>query len=574
MSDILGLHDGHNASAAILRSGRVIAAVQEERLTRVKNQGGIPREAIRDVFAIAGSAAATLDQIALDGYYMTYGHWDRDGLADTYENSSDLLSRLKQPLKGTFVDGMYQRRKAAERMHQLGDAGLDNGRVKPVIHHTAHAAAAYYGSGWQGKVLVLTCDGTGDRASATVSIGDRGELTRLAIVPENDSIGHLYSMVTHFMGMTPLEHEYKVMGLAPYVGDASRAKAQSKMFSDLFEFNPRNPLVWRRRKGVPPMFSGYEMIRRLLYRQRFDLIAAGVQQFVEDMLTQWVRNCVRETGIRRVVCSGGVFMNVKANKEILQLPEVDELFIFPSCGDETNSVGAAYSLAADANLRRGEPVEIEPIGPIYWGGDFSDADVETALREFDGGPGIRSRFVEDIERLTAETIAGGEIVARAKGPMEFGARSLGNRAILARPDDMRVVRIINEMIKNRDFWMPFAPSVLAERAEDYYLKPKPVAAPYMILAFDSREESRHKFAAGQHPQDHTVRPQEVSEAFNPDYYRLLKYYEEITGEGVILNTSFNLHGYPIVYKPEEALDVFKRSGLRYLALGNWWVWKA
>jgi carbamoyltransferase len=138
---------------------------------------------------------------------------------------------------------------------------------------------------------------------------------------------------------------------------------------------------------------------------------------------------------------------------------------------------------------------------------------------------------------------------------------------------MEAVRIINDMVKNRDFWMPFAPAVLAERADDYYLKPKPMFAPYMIIAFDSRPEVRSRFAAGQHPYDHSVRPQEVTEEWNRDFYRLIKHYEEITGEGIILNTSFNLHGYPIVYKPSEALDVLDRSGLKFLALGNWWVWK-
>jgi carbamoyltransferase len=129
------------------------------------------------------------------------------------------------------------------------------------------------------------------------------------------------------------------------------------------------------------------------------------------------------------------------------------------------------------------------------------------------------------------------------------------------------------MIKNRDFWMPFAPAVLAERASDYYVKPKPMPAPYMIIAFDSLPASRSKHSACQHPYDNTVRPQEVTESWNPDFYRLIKYYEQITGEGIILNTSFNLHGYPIVYQPAEAIDVFDRSGLQYLALGNWWVWK-
>lgn len=569
----LGVHDGHNAAAALLKQGRIVAALQEERLTRNKNQGGIPYRSINEILTMGASTSREVTKIALNGTYMIYDHWDPEPLLASFKRSGGWTGQFKQPLKGTFVDNLYRERKAQERASQFAKLGFENGLLAPVDHHTAHAAAAYYGSGWQGKVLVLTCDGGGDRLSATVNIGDNGQIHRLASVAEDDSIGWLYAMVTYSMGMMPLEHEYKVMGLAPYVGDPSKAKEQARLFADLFEFDPKNPLVWRRRKGVPSMSCAQGLINKLQFRRRFDLLAAGLQQFTEDMLTQWVRNCVRETGIHRVVCSGGVFMNVKANKEILALPEVEQLFIFPSGGDETNSIGAAYWVYAQECLQENRTVDIEPIGPIYWGQDFDDAEIEMELKRFKGQSRFRYKHVENIEQLTAETVARGDVVARAKGRMEFGARALGNRSILAKADSMEVVRVINDMIKNRDFWMPFAPAVLAERAEDYYIKPKPMPAPYMIIAFDSRPDTRHKYPAAQHPYDYTARPQEVSEEWNPDFYRLMKIYEEITGEGIMVNTSFNLHGHPIVYKPAEAIGVLDRSGLRYLALGNWWVWK-
>jgi carbamoyltransferase len=573
MRTILGIHDGHSAAAALLDKGRIVAAVQEERLTRNKNQSGIPHQAIKDVLSMSGVTLAAIDRLAVNGEYMTYDHHDREPLLENYAQSSNVIAKLKQPLKGTFVDDLYQRSKANDRAQRLAQIGFNNGRVASVEHHTAHASAAYYGSGWKGKVLVLTCDGSGDRLSGSVSIGENGRLERIASIADNDSIGRLYAMVTYYMGMMPLEHEYKVMGLAPYVGDSSKAREEARLFAGLFEFHPQNPLVWRRRKGVPPMYSAYDFIRKLLYRRRFDLIAAGLQQFTEDILTQWVRNCIRETGIRRVVCSGGVFMNVKANKEILALPELEELFVFPSCGDETNSIGAAYWIYAQECLREERVIDLEPLGPIYFGRSFHDDEAEIALQQFKGQSRFNYKHVEDIERLAAETIARGEVVARAKGRTEFGARALGNRSILARPDNPDVVRLINEMIKCRDFWMPFAPAVLAERADDYYIKTKPMQAPYMIIAFDSRPETRSKYPAGQHPYDFSVRAQEVTESDNCDFYRLIKYYEEITGEGIILNTSFNLHGFPIVYQPLEAIDVFDRSGLKYLALGNWWLEK-
>ena len=405
MKTILGIHDGHNAAAALLEQGRVVAAVQEERLTGNKNQGGVPRQAIADVLSTSGVAFSNIARVALNGNYMTYDHWDREPLSKFYEHSGGLAAQLREPLKGTIVDGIYQKSKAQQREQELARIGFDNGRIAPVIHHTAHAAAAYYGSALQNKVLVLTCDGGGDRVSATVNIAENGRMQQIASVPESESLGHLYSMVTYYMGMMPLEHEYKVMGLAPYVGDSKKSREQAKLFADLFEFDSKNPLVWRRRKGVPSMFSAYGFVRKLLYRQRFDLVAAGLQQFVEDMLIQWVRNCVRETGIHRVACGGGVFMNVKANKEILALPEVEELFVFPSCGDETNSVGAAYWVYAQERLRSNQPVDIEPLGPIYWGRGFDDSEVETALKQFKGTNHIHYKHVENIERLTAETLA-------------------------------------------------------------------------------------------------------------------------------------------------------------------------
>ena len=507
---------------------------------------------------------------------MTYDHFDQEGLLARYERSGGLADKLKQPLKGTPIDSFYIARKQRDRVRRLGEIGIAERRLAPIDHHTAHAAAAYYGSGWSGKILVLTCDGSGDRLSATVSIGESGRLKRIAAIEDNDSIGRLYAMVTYYMGMTPLEHEYKVMGLAPYVGDAAKAKEHAQLFANLFEFDAANPLIWRRRPGVPPMYSAYGFLSDLLYRQRFDLVAAGLQQFTEDLLLTWVANCARATGLGRVACSGGVFMNVKANGKILALPEVDELFIFPSCGDETNSVGAAYEAHAQECLRENRPVDIEPLQSIYSGDDIEDAETEAALKELKDGHARSSfacRYVDDIESLTAETMARARWWREPRGGWNSGARALGNRSILAGADNMQVVRVINDMIKNRDFWMPFAPAVLAERANDYYVKPKPMPAPYMIIAFDTRPEARQKCPAGQHPYDHSVRPQEVTAEANPDYYRLIKRYEEITGEGIILNTSFNLHGYPIVNRPAEALDVFDRSGLHYLALGNWWVWK-
>jgi carbamoyltransferase len=280
-----------------------------------------------------------------------------------------------------------------------------------------------------------------------------------------------------------------------------------------------------------------------------------------------VARAVHETGIGRIACSGGVFMNVKANLAILELPEVEEMYVFPSCGDESNSIGAACWEAA----RRGD--RIERLGPLYYGDPIADHEAQEALAAPALAQQLRFEWKDDIERTTAQELAAGKIVARAQGRAEFGARALGNRSILARADSPTAVRTINHAIKNRDFWMPFAPSVLAECADVYYEKPKPVDSPHMMFAFRSRPAKRASFAAAQHPCDFTTRPHEVRAEDNPGYHRLLQEYEAITGEAIVLNTSFNLHGHPLVHRAQDAVDVFLGSGLEFMALGNWWVEK-
>ncbi|MEO8097088.1 MAG: carbamoyltransferase C-terminal domain-containing protein [Acidobacteriota bacterium] len=570
---VVGVHDGHNAAVALVENGRLQFALQEERLTRVKNQGDAPELALAQALGMASSTGGS-PRVALNGHYMNYGQWDRETVLADYQHSSGWLGRLKQSFKNTFVDRVYQSHKAAQRTDRLLQLGLAEEQLASVEHHRAHAAAAYYTAPWRPslrswpeRTLVLTCDGSGDRLCATVSIGEGATLSRVAHISEHDSIGRLYALVTRYLGMVPLEHEYKVMGLAPYASSSRGAAYVAGLLGDLFEFTA-DALVWRRKRGVPSMYAAYGFLERLLAGQRFDHVAAGVQLFLESMLTAWVRHAIRETGIRRVACSGGVFMNVKANLAVLELDEVEEMYVFPSCGDESNAIGAACWEAA----RLGDCVQ--PLGGMYFGDPISDDDSRLALEvAVRAGARLHFHWEHDIERVTAQKVAEGKVVARAKGAMEFGARALGNRSILARADSTPVVRFINEAIKCRDFWMPFAPSVLAERASLYYDKPKSVASPYMMFAFRARPEKASVFAAAQHPYDATTRPHEVFAEHNPLYHRLLEEYEAMTGEGILLNTSFNLHGEPIVYSAADAVGVLTRSGLEYLALGNWWVEK-
>jgi carbamoyltransferase len=566
---VTGIHLGHNAAAALVEDGKLLFAMQEERLSRVKNQGGLPILTLDYIKGLANAQPGTnvSREVALGGKNLSLCYWRRDDILRTAGSGApNFVGRAKNLARSNAAisDWINQRKWSgiAENLEPV--MGGPEVPVHGIDHHLCHAASAYFGWGkMDEEVLVLTCDGAGDRLCATINIARNGKIRRVAGVDESHSIGALYGKITYLSGMVPMEHEYKLMGLAPYAEKARESQSISEDFEALFAFDRDNPMQWTRTADCPPLQYSAEFLSNLLRRKRFDHIAGGVQLFVERFLVRWVQNCIAETGIRKVALSGGVFMNVKANQKILNLPEVEELFVFPSCGDETNSIGAAWLL--DQQLSKKAP---DKLGPFYLGPEYSDAEIETALRSYKFKSAVETKNSQDIECSVAELLAKGSVVARFKGRMEFGARALGNRSILANPAVPGVVKVINEMIKCRDFWMPFAPSVLAERSEKYFYKPKPVEAPYMILTLDSRPEKRDAMAAAIHPYDATGRPQEVYESWNPDYHRLISHFEQMTGESIILNTSFNLHGEPVVCSPEDALRVFDISGLEHLAVGD------
>jgi carbamoyltransferase len=569
--NILGIHDGHTAAAALLRNGRIAAAVQEERFTRIKNWAGFPAQSVRWVLQSQGLGTADIDAVVLNGNQMPYAKSREEILAE-YERTGTPGTTLRRFLKGTAVKTVYDDRRRTQRKRMAARFGFPEERVHFLDHHTAHAAGAYYGWGrFDEPILVLTNDGAGDGLCATVSVGDKGRLRRLEAVPESESLGNIYAMITFLMGMVPLEHEYKLMGMAPYAPQ-KQSRQVAALFRRLLEFRSDNPLVWERRNGCPETYYSYQFFRDLLQLKRFDTVCGGLQLFTEEMLTTWVRHAIQKTGIRKLALSGGVFMNVKANKAIMELDEVEDLFVLPSCGDESSALAAAWYWQAERDVEAGRAPGLEPLGDLYLGPASSRAEEEHALQNFDAPAWLEVESSGDLEARAAALLAAGSVVARCKGRMEFGARSLGNRSILADPTRPEVIRIINDMVKSRDFWMPFAPSILEECADDYVVNPKRIPAPYMILSFDTTDRVG-EIAAAIHPYDRSARPQVVSRAWNPDYHHLLTEFRRHTGRGAVLNTSLNLHGFPIVNTPEDALDVLKTSGLQHLLLNHFLVHK-
>jgi carbamoyltransferase len=355
---ICGINASHTASAALVRDGRLLCALQEERPTRFKNKSGFPAKAIQRVLEMEGLDWKDVDAWVFGGHetYTESGLWegDRSLRIRSYKHALRPMGRVKQLLRHTPMRARVHRKRREGQIQMLLQHGVPRERIHSIEHHRCHAATAFFGPGADEQALVITIDGAGDGICASVSIPEGGgKLKRLAVVDEQHSIGNLWSVITALLSMVPLEHEYKLMGMAPYAGGDKAEKAK-RLFAEAFQALDG---TWELAPGVPDMLFSYAYWREKLEFTRFDHVCAGLQDFTEEFLTAWVQGWLKRTGRRKLRLSGGVCMNVKLNKAIGELSEVEDLFVFPSCGDETNSIGAAWAFMAD----QGQAHLIEPL---------------------------------------------------------------------------------------------------------------------------------------------------------------------------------------------------------------------
>lgn len=582
---ILSLHIGHNSTAVIADGGRILGALSQEKLDNVKNSAAFPQEAIVALCEEHGWRLDDIDEVVMASnvvyppsayeYLFTRSPTRAGG---TYR-LVDLAKRLERSPLGTVAGPLFRnlrRRRQVQLSNEgarfvsgeLKAMGLGGKPLRHVEHHTCHARAAYHSlidPQDEEPTLVFTADGSGDGLCATVTrvAGSRWE--RLAATSQESSLGGIYSNTTRFLGMKILEHEYKVMGLAPYAKKYYLDTYQ-RIFEPAIRLSP-DGLAFESPRDTTQF---YDYLVQHAVGERFDNLAAAAQHLVEERVVHWVRNAIRATGIRRIVTGGGLFMNVKLNRRLQELEEVERAHFMPSCGDESNPIGAAYAVAVEKRFATTR------LDNLYLGISFDESALAPYAEKARVDNGATVSRPADIEAATAELLARGEVVARFSGRCEWGARSLGNRAILAHPSRMESFYTVNDLIKSRDFWMPFAPTVLDTAAAKYLegYDPVRVPAPYMITAMAATQQGVKELRAALHQGDHTLRPQVLEESSNPKYYQLVKEFERITGIGAVLNTSFNLHGFPLVATPEQALKTFTDSGLKHLALGPFLLSKA
>jgi carbamoyltransferase len=574
---LIGIHDGHNSSVVLMKNGEIIDAVQEERFNKIKNFGGFPILSLDYILKKNFLKVSDIFEFIFASELSYYrGLENRQNVIKKYKKNfykkNSLIKSLKKKIYN-FIPKIIVKEKKKYRFNQISkirkkpllSMGVKDCKIVFVEHHLCHASSAAYGSGNTEETLVVTLDGAGDNCAGSVYNYNNGYLKKIISIPAEYSLGKLYSSITFFLGMVPLEHEYKVMGLAPYSENSKQSHEVRNFLKSLYYYD--SDLTFKLTKKIDSVDNIGLLICNNFKEKRFDSIAAGVQLFLEDFVTDWILRLVKYTKLNNLVVGGGVFMNVKLNKKISDLDCIKSLFVFPSCGDETNSFGSVYYRYYQINSKTPKK-----LSNFYLGNSYTNEEVFEQLKNYSfKNCKIKVSKIDDIDAKVAQLINQNQIVGRFKGRMEFGARSLGNRAILCNPTMIDLVMQINKMIKNRDFWMPFAPSIINE--DEYINNPKKINMDYMMVATSFKKEFVNKFKAVIHPYDQSCRPNVVNKSINEDYYNLIYKFKEISGYGVILNTSLNLHGLPIVCTPSDAFYVLDNSKIKYLAIENFLIEK-
>jgi len=568
---VLSFSNEHEAGASIVINGKIVAAINEERLSRVKNQDGFPEKSLHEVLRLANLEPWDITEIIIPeiskvndlfSYVIrqypkslfTKGKGKLPGFADILRH---FLMTNFILFKG-YARSLFTHRRDEKRLKKM----FPNAKFHRVEHHVTHAASAFFTSGFK-KSLIISADYWGDFVTTMLSIGDGKKITPVAKSYYPSSLGHYYASVTKWLGFKANRHEGKILGLAAYGDPKSPAYDMMKAILESDGLIIKAPFMigklWHHKASF---FKKNCMMQKMVEKYSREDISAVFQRRFEEVITDLVRNAVKEFKIENIVLAGGSFSNVKLNQRIFDVEGIERIFIFPNMTDGGIASGAALYYDINQNGSYGTVLD-----DVYFGPGFTDEEIENELKQNN----LKYERYDYIERKIAELLAEDHVIARFNGKMEYGPRALGNRSILYQATDPTVNDWLNKKLQRTEF-MPFAPVTLKEHADECYINMEGAEYPsrFMTITFDCTDYMKKVSPATVHV-DGTARPQIIEESDNPSYYNILKEYHKITGIPSIINTSFNMHEEPIVCTPKDAIRAFLQGHLEYLAIGDFLV---
>lgn len=534
----------HDASAVLIEDGKVVAAIEEERLNRIKHTDKAPIEAMRFCLKSKNYTLKDIDKIAVYGIEKNLNQKFKQFFL--LENRKKEFEGIRDELHRIIIEAFGE--------------DIDDSKIVFVPHHIAHVASAYYMSGFK-ESLVLSIDGEGDGLSALVVDADSNKQKILNSYIEPQSLGHYYVEVINYLGYD-IYDEYKVMGLAPY-GDPEKYR---KLFKKFYTLLP-NGKYKLNREFIPLLFD-IALPRRKgePFNQIHKDIAAALQETVEGIILHILKYYQEEMGHRNLCLAGGVAHNCSAVGKIMYSGMFDNIFVQPAAHDAGCALGAALQVYHKENPN----ATAHRISNVYWGTDIGeDSEILKTLTEWDEF--IHYEYIDKITEKTAELLAEGAVIGWVQGKSEFGPRALGNRSIIADPRPEENKDIINEMVKKREGYRPFAPSILEDCLDEYYDIPiKSKSYPFMNFVVKVKEDKKNLLRAVTHV-DSTARIQTVSANENQRYAELIEEFRKKTGIPILLNTSFNNNAEPIVDSPTDAIVCYLTTKLNYLVIGNYLI---
>ena len=603
---ILGINWEQNSSASLMIDGKIVGCSSEERFSGIKNDERYPYQAINWLLKKFEIKKSLIDEVAFistvwaPGYILTR-HYTNFSINDYVEEQKKIwypriyqkksVSMMKvfdhkidsEQFPGTNFWKPIIKKYKMQSDHVSNRNLIKDGqiirsnvvrkhlgknlpfKVSFIDHSLGHAAYAYFGSKETSKKrLILTIDAFGDYLNYTARVFKKTNKKYKILnicKGSNFIIGKLYRYITLILGLKPNEHEYKVMGLAPYC----KPEYYKDTLNIFRKFQKVKGLKFIDLKRPKYLYFG---VKNLIDTKRFDAIAGGLQAYTEELVSNWVLNCIKKTGVKNICLAGGVALNVKSNYLISKLLNVKSIHIPPSPDDSSQSMGACFAAYLSYYNKNSALPKPKHLTDSYLGYDIKDDEIIKKINLLKSKRYILKKG--NINKIAANLLFSGKIIGRVVGRAEFGARSLGNRSILADPSNPEIKKIINEKVKNRDFWMPFAASVLEKYAAKYFrLNSEPDSYSFMTNCVECTDLGKKSLEAAIHPYDMTCRPQILNKGINLSYENLIKEFGKKSGIYGLLNTSFNFHGKPLVNNFRDAMDVFTKTDLDALIINNY-----